>query len=258
MVGGLARGLGGWATGRCWPSRYRPGRSSIAKLPGDGVVFEATLTRRHLCRDSWFAGAGVCPRIATQTFARVERARVMAQEDTFPDLPNELWIHVLVQGGPALLSSCSCLCKQLHQGISESSELHRFYAQECFGVTDCVREAHTDWREALVQCCKQWRSRPALPAWAGGFLSITPRSPYQIDASHPSHLDSPLDTLPGVVAPLRAPSPLAASVVAHTDQAGEIEAYGFPADNALSHNGILRQCWCTSTTHDRNVGLLVR
>ena len=181
----------------------------------------------------------------------------MAQEDTFPDLPNELWIHVLVQGGPALLSSCSCLCKQLHQGISESSELHRFYAQECFAVTDHIYIS-TGWREALVQCCKQWRSRPALPAWAGGFLSITPRSPYQIDASHPSHLDSPLDTLPGVVAPLRAPSPLAASVVAHTDQAGEFEAYGFPADNALSHNGILRRCWCTSTTHDRNVGLLVR
>ena len=182
----------------------------------------------------------------------------MGPEETFPDLPNELWIHVLVQGGPALLSSCSCLCKQLHQGISESSELHRFYAQECFGVTDCVREAHTDWRSALVQCCKQWRSHPALPAWAGGFLSITPRSPYQIDPSHASHLDSLLDSLPGVVAPLRAPSPLAASVVAHTDQAGEFEAYGFPADNALSHNGILRRCWCTSTTHDRNVGLLVR
>ena len=189
--------------------------------------------------------------------AGVERARVMAQEDTFPDLPNELWIHVLVQGGPALLSSCSCLCKQLHQGISESSELHRFYAQECFAVTDHMYIS-TGWREALVQCCKQWRSHPALPAWAGGFLSITPRSPYQIDPSHPSHLDSLLDSLPGVVAPLRAPSPLAASVVAHTDQAGEFEAYGFPADNALSHNGILRRCWCTSTTHDRNVGLLVR
>ena len=35
---------------------------------------------------------------------------------------------------------------------------------------------------------------------------------------------------------------LAASVVAHTDQAGEFEAYGFPATNALRHNGVPRRC----------------
>ena len=46
--------------------------------------------------------------------------------------------------------------------------------------------------------------------------------------------------------------------MAHSDQAGEFEAYGFPATNALRHNGVLRQCWCTSTMHDRNVALLVR
>ena len=57
------------------------------------------------------------------------------EEERFPDLPNELWIHVLFQGGPALLSPCSRLCKQLHQGISErevASELHRYFAQECY------------------------------------------------------------------------------------------------------------------------------
>ena len=37
-------------------------------------------------------------------------------------------------------------------------------------------------------------------------------------------------------------APLATSVVAHTDQAGEFEAYGFPATNALRHNGVPRRC----------------
>jgi len=45
----------------------------------------------------------------------------MEAEEAFPDLPSELWINVLLQGGPALLSSCSRLCKQLHQAVSESS-----------------------------------------------------------------------------------------------------------------------------------------
>jgi hypothetical protein len=49
--------------------------------------------------------------------------------------------------------------------------------------------------------------------------------------------------------PLRGPSPLGTSVVAHTDHAGEFEAYGFPPANALSHNGVLQRCWCTSTAH---------
>ena len=153
------------------------------------------------------------------------------EEERFPELPNELWMHVLVQGGPSLLASCSRLCKELHQGISESSELHRYYAQECFALTDCVRETRTDWREALVQCCRQWRSRPALPAWAGRFLGTL--SPYQM----------PGEISPYQVgyqrAPLRAPSPLPTSVVAHTDQACEYESYGFPAANALRHTGDL-------------------
>ena len=33
-----------------------------------------------------------------------------------------------------------------------------------------------------------------------------------------------------------------AAVVAHTDRAGELEAYGFPATNALRHNGVPRRC----------------
>ena len=170
--------------------------------------------------------------------AERESAQMEPEDETFPDLPTELWIHVLVQGGPALLSSCSRLCKQLHQGISESSELHCYYAQECFAVTNCG--AHKHWREALMLCCRQWRSHPALPAWAGRFLSITPRSPYQME---------PLQQESWSEQPLRGPSPLGTSVVAHTDHAGEFEAYGFPPANALSHNGVLQRCWCTSTAH---------
>ena len=154
------------------------------------------------------------------------------EEERFPELPNELWIHVLFQGGPALLSPCSRLCKQLHQGIyAQSSELHRYYAQECFALTDCVRETRTDWREAFVQCCKQWRSRPALPVWAGHFLGTL--SPYQVELG--SFLPRPpTETPPSILT-----TPLRTSVVAHTDQAGEFESYGFPAANALRHIGDL-------------------
>ena len=58
----------------------------------------------------------------------------MEAEEAFPDLPSELWINVLLQGGPALLSSCSRLCKQLHQAVSESSVLQRRYPA---GVLRC-------------------------------------------------------------------------------------------------------------------------
>ena len=187
----------------------------------------------------------------------------MEAEEAFPDLPSELWINVLLQGGPALLSSCSRLCKQLHQAVSESSVLHRHYAQECFAVTGCEPPARTSWRDAFLHCCRLWRGRPALPAWSGRFLSLTPHSPYQMEMElefEPPPLDALLESesLPEAESPLRARTPLAASVVAHSDQAGEFEAYGFPATNALRHNGVLRQCWCTSTMHDRNVALLVR
>ena len=50
------------------------------------------------------------------------RAPTMELEETFRDLPSELWMNVLLQGGPALLSSCSRLCRQLHQAVSESSD----------------------------------------------------------------------------------------------------------------------------------------
>ena len=36
------------------------------------------------------------------------------------------------------------------------------------------------------------------------------------------------ESLPEAESPLRARTPLAASVVAHSDQAGEFEAYGLP------------------------------
>ena len=39
-------------------------------------------------------------------------------------------------------------------------------------------------------------------------------------------------------APLRARTPVAASVVAHTDQVGEFEAHGFPATNTIHDNGV--------------------
>ena len=48
----------------------------------------------------------------------------------------------------------------------------------------------------------------------------------------PPPLDALLESEKGGAAPL------ATSVVAHTDQAGELEAYGFPATNALRHNGL--------------------
>ena len=99
----------------------------------------------------------------------------MEAEEAFPDLPSELWINVLLQGGPALLSSCSRLCKQLHQAVSESSVLHRHYAQECFAVTGCEPPTRTSWRDAFLHYCRLWRGRPALPARSGRFLSITPR-----------------------------------------------------------------------------------
>ena len=174
------------------------------------------------------------------------------EEERFPELPNELWIHVLFQGGPALLSPCSRLCKQLHQGIyAQSSELHRYYAQECFALTDCVRETRTDWREAFVQCCKQWRSRPALPAWAGRFLEM--HSPYQVNLPalpiqppaatmepHPAGFATLLPQVARLLATSRLlATPLRTSVVAHTDQACEFESYGFPAANALRHTGDL-------------------
>ena len=148
-------------------------------------------------------------------------------------------MNVLIQGGPAILSICSSLCKQLHEGISESTELHRGFAQECFAVT-CA----TDWRAALLICCKQWQSHPALPSWAGRFLGSS--SPYQIEPP-----------IPGTEAPPRAPDPLAAAVVAHTDQVGHY-AQIFPPSEAVHHNGSLQRCWCTSTMHDRNCSLLVR
>ena len=103
------------------------------------------------------------------------RAPTMEPEETLRDLPSELWMNVLVQGGPALLSSCSRLCKQLHQAVSESSALRRRCAQECFAVPGCEPPARTSWRDAFLRCCGLWRGRPALPAWSGRFLSITPR-----------------------------------------------------------------------------------
>ena len=52
----------------------------------------------------------------------------------------------------------------------------------------------------------------------------------------PPPLDALLESEKGGAAPL------ATSVVAHTDRAGELEAYGFPATNALRHNGVPRRC----------------
>ena len=103
------------------------------------------------------------------------RACTMEPEETFRDLPSELWMNAHLQGVPALLSSCSRLCKQLHQAVSESSALQRRCAQECFAVTGCEPPARTGWREAFLHYCRLWRGRPALPARAGRFLSITPR-----------------------------------------------------------------------------------
>mgnify|MGYP004278388873 CR=1 FL=1 len=85
-----------------------------------------------------------------------------------------------------------------------------------------------------MQCCRQWRSRPALPAWAGRFLDAL--SPYQIPFSSYQDLlpRPPTETPPSILT-----TPLRTSVVAHTDQAGEFESYGFPAANALRHTGDL-------------------
>ena len=98
-------------------------------------------------------------------------------------------------------------------------------------MTGCEPPARTSWRDAFLHCCRLWRGRPALPAWSGRFLSLTPHSPYQMELEfEPPPLDALLESesLPYAEAPLRARAPLAASVVAHTDQAGEFEAYGLP------------------------------
>ena len=71
------------------------------------------------------------------------RARTMEPEETLRDLPSELWMNVPLQGGPALLSSCSRLCRQLHQAVSELSALQRRCAQECFAVPGCEPPART-------------------------------------------------------------------------------------------------------------------
>jgi len=113
-------------------------------------------------------------------------------------------------------------------------------------VTGCEPAARTSWRAAFLHCCRLWRGLPALPAWSGRFLSIMPHRPYQMELEfEPPPLDALLESesLPEAEAPLRARIPLAASVVAHTDRAGEFETYGFPATNALRHNGVLRQCY---------------
>ena len=98
-------------------------------------------------------------------------------------------------------------------------------------MTGCEPPARTSWRDAFLHCCRLWRGRPALPAWSGRFLSLTPHSPYQMEMElefEPPPLDALLESesLPEAESPLRARTPLAASVVAHTDQAGEFEAYG--------------------------------
>jgi len=71
-------------------------------------------------------------------------------------------------GWSALLSSCSRLCKQLHQAVSESSALQRHCAQECFAVTGCEPPARTSWRSALLQALE----RPARPARLVGPLPV--------------------------------------------------------------------------------------
>ena len=118
----------------------------------------------------------------------------MEPEETFRDLPSELWMNVPLQGGPALLSSCSRLCRQLHQAVSESSALQRRRVQECFAVTGCEPPARTSWRDAFLHCCRLWSGRPALPAWSGRFLSITPRrrpQPLPQPQSYPQPLPGP-------------------------------------------------------------------
>ena len=86
-------------------------------------------------RDAAFRKFGPNSRALSAQSGTLRTEPMEPEEERFPDLPNELWIHVLFQGGPALLSPCSRLCKQLHQGISErevASELHRYFAQECY------------------------------------------------------------------------------------------------------------------------------
>ena len=78
-------------------------------------------------------------------------------------------------GWSALLSSCSRLCRQLHQAVAESSALQRRCAQERFAVSGCEPPARTSWRDAFLHYCRLWRGRPALPARSGRFLSIPPR-----------------------------------------------------------------------------------
>ena len=169
----------------------------------------------------------------------------MDEPSEFPSLPNELWVHVIAQGGPALLAPCSSLCTQLHEAVAESSELWSYFARRCFAVADA-----SDWRPAFIACAVAW-PKWRLPAYAGGFHQAD--SPFRIQ---PSQSQGEPEAEPP-------PRPLAATVVGHTDERG-MYALMYPAAAALLRvhqhpaAGSLQMCWCTSNHHDRNVGLLVR
>jgi hypothetical protein len=169
----------------------------------------------------------------------------MDEPPEFPCLPSELWVHVIAQGGPALLAPCSSLCTQLHEAAAESSELWSYFARRCFAVADA-----SDWRPAFIACAVAW-PKWRLPAYAGGFHQAD--SPFRVQ---PSQSQGEPEAEPP-------PRPLAATVVGHTDERG-MYALMYPAAAALLRvhqhpaAGSLQMCWCTSNHHDRNVGLLVR
>ena len=131
----------------------------------------------------------------------------MEPEETFRDLPSELWMNVLLQGGrlssrAVLASASGCSKRSRSRACSSAATL-----QECFAVTGCEPPARTSWRDAFLHCCRLWRGRPALPAWSGRFLSITPHSPYQMELEfEPPPLAALLESesLPEAEAPLRA------------------------------------------------------
>ena len=102
----------------------------------------------------------------------------------------------------------------------------------------CVRSAEKAIPKTLIRP----RTR-ALPMSLAPSLTLPSCSSLPVSDGHME--PPPLDALlAGVgVAPRRAEAPLAspprpASVVAHTDQAGEFESHCFPTTNALRHNGV--------------------
>jgi hypothetical protein len=187
---------------------------------------------------------------------------------TFVTLPSELWVHVIAQGGPALLSLCSALQKHLRCAIHQSSELYRALSRACFTVTHALA-----WRDVFIECSSKWDSQKPLRSWAGQFSpsywtsDVNHRISYaQFWSPGSKYVFQPftgpeaVEVGPtGVVFARGMPSysPLSVTIKGHTDPTGEF--WDYPATHATEHEGpeTLRRSWCTSRMHHSNVGLLV-